>query len=647
MNNGEKSLHEYCQELFELIDLHDMRDLYDKYVNQPNEVRWVAAYDFAVHMEALGDLGPDHLYELARDWFRFAAERGLVEAEYRLGKFLFADGESFHEDEDYGGREGLKWIIMACEHGNNAARHDVALLYRHGHCLPEDEQRFIELETLAANSGFLEAQIQLSFYYRNRQDYASEFIWLKLAAEQGDLHSMWALGLGYQNGWGTSEDLTLGASWVRKAAEAGYFDAQTSYGHCLQYGWGVEVNLKEAANWYQAAALQGDARAKHPLGEMLLEGRGIAKDIKKGFDLIYESANAKTPYGPLALADCYAKGLGTEIDLILAEKYYKKAIEIGTPGAEQRLKDLLQGNQKQEPYLEPPEVNNLQHTQVVHSTSSKSASHYIESQFSKLIGLNKVKQEIRQQANFIEIQKLRNAAGLKNTNSPSRHLVFSGSPGTGKTIFARIVAGMYMRLGILKTDKVIEVDRSGLVAGYIGHTAIKTKEVFESALDGVLFIDEAYALVKEGGAFKDFGQEAIDTLLKLMEDHRDRIVVIVAGYKDKMQSFIDSNPGLASRFNRYIEFPDYSTNELLQILNLLAIDNHYSYSSSEVNDFLTPVIELEVKKQGEGFGNARFIRNLFERTLQAQATRLMARSDELGKSELIELTVEDFKAAGS
>jgi SpoVK/Ycf46/Vps4 family AAA+-type ATPase len=191
---------------------------------------------------------------------------------------------------------------------------------------------------------------------------------------------------------------------------------------------------------------------------------------------------------------------------------------------------------------------------------------FIENQFSKLIGLDKVKQEIRQQAKFIEVQKLRSEHGIKNSSSPSRHLVFAGNPGTGKTIFARIVAGMYMRLGILKTDNVVEVDRGGLVAGYVGHTAIKTKEVFESALDGILFIDEAYALVKEGGSFTDFGQEAIDTLLKLMEDNRDRIVVIVAGYKGKMNTFIASNPGLSSRFNKRIDFPNYSIEELWLIL---------------------------------------------------------------------------------
>lgn len=283
----------------------------------------------------------------------------------------------------------------------------------------------------------------------------------------------------------------------------------------------------------------------------------------------------------------------------------------------------------------------ISNTSTNNTYGDNDVSSYIESQFNKLIGLENVKQEIRQQARFIEVQKLRNDFGLKNSSSPSRHLVFSGSPGTGKTIFARIVAGMYKRLGILKTDKVVEVDRSGLVAAYIGHTAIKTKEVFESALDGVLFIDEAYTLVKDGGVFTDFGQEAIDTLLKLMEDHRDRIVLIVAGYKDKMDSFIASNPGLASRFNKRIYFPTYSIDELWLILEMFAKENNYEVEAN-VKDFLLPHFAKDIESYGEGFGNARYIRNIFENVLQIQATRLMSRYSKPSKTDLIRLTLDDF-----
>ena len=203
---------------------------------------------------------------------------------------------------------------------------------------------------------------------------------------------------------------------------------------------------------------------------------------------------------------------------------------------------------------------------------------------------------------------------------------------------------MYKRLGILKTDNVIEVDRGGLVAGYVGHTAIKTKEVFESALDGVLFIDEAYALVKEGGSFTDFGQEAIDTLLKLMEDYRDRIVVIVAGYKGKMDTFIASNPGLSSRFNKRIDFPNYSIEELWLILEMFAKESSYEIDS-DAKEFMLPYFVKDVESYGESFGNARYIRNIFEKVLQIQATRLMSSNTKPSKSELIQLTLADFNLA--
>ena len=191
-----------------------------------------------------------------------------------------------------------------------------------------------------------------------------------------------------------------------------------------------------------------------------------------------------------------------------------------------------------------------------------------------LIGLGQVKNEVRTLANFVKVQKQREKQGLK-VPKMSYHLVFTGSPGTGKTTVARIVARIYKDLGILKSGHTVETDRSGLVAKYMGQTALKTNEIVDSALNGVLFIDEAYALVPEDGNGSDYGQEAISTLLKRMEDDRDRLVVIIAGYQKEMKRFIDSNPGLQSRFNRYIDFPDYSDEELTDIFKMYMKKNQY------------------------------------------------------------------------
>ena len=258
----------------------------------------------------------------------------------------------------------------------------------------------------------------------------------------------------------------------------------------------------------------------------------------------------------------------------------------------------------------------------------------------ELIGLASVKKEVRSLANFVKLQKQREAQGLK-TAKVSFHLVFYGSPGTGKTTVARIVGRIYKDLGVLKKGHTVETDRGGLVAKYMGQTALKTDTVIQQALDGVLFIDEAYALVPEGGGGQDYGQEAISTLLKRMEDYRDRLVVIIAGYKDEMQRFIDSNPGLQSRFNRYIDFPDYTGGELTDIFKMYMKKNQYTMSK-ETEAYLKERFNYAVAHKDRNFGNARYARNVFEKSIQAQANRL-AGENNLDKDKLTELTIEDLK----
>ena len=261
-----------------------------------------------------------------------------------------------------------------------------------------------------------------------------------------------------------------------------------------------------------------------------------------------------------------------------------------------------------------------------------------------LIGLNSVKKEVRSLANFVKVQKQREAQGLK-TAKVSYHLVFYGSPGTGKTTVARIVGRIYKDLGVLKKGHTVETDRGGLVAKYMGQTALKTDTVIQQALDGVLFIDEAYSLVPENGNGQDYGQEAIATLLKRMEDYRDRLVVIIAGYKNEMQRFIDSNPGLQSRFNRYIDFPDYSGVELTDIFKMYMKKNQYTLANG-AEEYLKEQFEYAVAHKDRNFGNARFARNVFEKSIQSQANRLEGMTN-LSKSQLTELTVDDLKGGFS
>src|SRR3989440_3079913 len=256
----------------------------------------------------------------------------------------------------------------------------------------------------------------------------------------------------------------------------------------------------------------------------------------------------------------------------------------------------------------------------------------------ELVGIATVKDKVKETANFARIQQLRIAQGLQPIPT-SYHSVYTGNPGTGKTSVARLMGRIYKSLGILKKGHLIECDRAALVAEYVGQTAPRTNAVVDSALDGILFIDEAYSLVKEG---EDFGQEVIETLLKRMEDNRDRLIVIVAGYPDEMERFIHSNPGLHSRFARFIEFPDYDALELCRIFGQICRKNGLS---------LTPPLKEKVidhfhylsAHPGPHFGNARLVRNCFEAVINAQASRLSARPD-IDAQALSSLEAEDLRS---
>ena len=263
----------------------------------------------------------------------------------------------------------------------------------------------------------------------------------------------------------------------------------------------------------------------------------------------------------------------------------------------------------------------------------------LKAELDTLIGLEGIKKEVNNLINTVTIHKLRQEHGLKSVDM-SLHMVFSGNPGTGKTTIARMMGRIYHSLGILSKGHLVEVDRSGLVAGYIGQTATKTAKVIESAMGGVLFIDEAYALASRSE--NDFGQEAIDTLLKAMEDHREDLVVIVAGYDGLMDDFIHSNPGLESRFNRYMHFDDYTVDEMLAILDMQLKKGQYTLEDSAraaAKDYI-----LVSNISSISFGNARGIRNIFEKLLVEQANRL-SQAENITRDQLMTITEADVLAA--
>lgn len=275
--------------------------------------------------------------------------------------------------------------------------------------------------------------------------------------------------------------------------------------------------------------------------------------------------------------------------------------------------------------------------QDVRDDSVRGVDFDLEAEFKDVIGLDSVKNYVRGLSARLRVQEERRLAGLKTDDAQTLHMIFAGNPGTGKTMMARTVANVLFSIGVINTNKLVETDRSDLVAGYVGQTAIKTRQVIERALDGVLFVDEAYSLAQ--GGENDFGKEAIDTLVKMMDDNRERLVVILAGYSENMKHFLSMNPGLKSRFANIIEFPDYSTEDLM-----LITDKFYDAHGYKLSDAAREELKsiFDQAKRNSTFGNGRYVRNVYEKTLNCQAMRLSNTTS--GERDLMLITGEDVRA---
>lgn len=448
---------------------------------------------------------------------------------------------------------------------------------------------------------------------------------------------------------------------------------------------------QESLNQLWSYVTANDAMAMAYIGVIEYEGRGVRQDTQQGLAWLRKAANANVRYAKdllqyiihvtgedtnisgnfllttnavqqlelciqqnsiyamVFLAEIQYRGSAFVQDKAKAMEYLTRAAKLGCILAKEILNDYQSresshSNNPSSPFdvfRRPNKDFFLSRGKIEKSNEqtapqSKKEDHMKE--LNEMIGLSRVKEEVASLRNFVLVQGQRKQQGLKS-NNVSYHCVFSGNPGTGKTTVARIVAGIYKDLGILKKGHLVEVQRSDLVAEYVGQTATKTNAKIDEALDGVLFIDEAYTLAEGGQG--DFGQEAINTLLKRMEDDRNRLVVILAGYCNEIQHFIDSNPGLQSRFNRYIHFDDYSYEELLRIFIFNLSKNDFKITRDAFNA-VGGIIREQIANKDSKFGNARYIRNMFETVIMKQANRLASSKRNPSKEELMLITLEDI-----
>ncbi len=387
----------------------------------------------------------------------------------------------------------------------------------------------------------------------------------------------------------------------------------------------------------------------HMFKRYLLSMDPLAEDLRDTYEKMYLVYRDNNPvHVTLEGVDDFS--LVILVKLLDCESLYLKELRQGFYKMAEAIADAAGRNEHRKMMLESLRLRERDDCKEMSAKTKRSSQEQSSSQIDQpiatiddlnaLIGLQQVKKEIKELKDFIEVNRRREESGMK-TPPISYHCVFTGNPGTGKTTVARIVAGIYKELGILQKGHLVETDRSGLVAEYVGQTAVKTNKVIDSALDGVLFIDEAYSLIGSGN--EDYGKEAIATLVKRMEDNRDRLVVVLAGYEDEMQQFIESNPGLRSRFNRYIHFEDYTADELKQIF--LSMLQRYDYILQEEGEqVLRRHFEQCVATKGKDFGNARYVRNLFERTIKAQSVRLAAHSS-TDKTQLATIIADDITSA--
>ena len=497
----------------------------------------------------------------------------------------------------------------------------------------------------AARMGHESALVKVSYAYLTGRGTAMDpgqgYYWSKRAAEKNVSAGVCNLGICYEKGYGVGIDRAKALELYKKAEAMGSRSAgvnrkeleaemacETAEGYERIGDWGRAFRL------YLEAAQRGNTKAYVKVAYAYIRGLGTQKDGKQAFFWAKKAADLNIPLGLCNLAACYEYGYGVEKNEKKALALYKKSADAGSKkGREgyEALKKKLDKPPKTRGPIDPPEEKRPYagiptsedpepQEELYDEEEKRTPPSTAEEELKALVGLASVKKSVLEAAMLLKYQQKRKQLNLK-TSPVSMHMVFTGNPGTGKTTVARIIARMYRQMGLLEKDEVVEVDRSDLVAEYVGHTAVKTNKKIQEAMGGVLFIDEAYTLAKPDSP-TDFGQEAIDTLLKAMEDHRDRLMVIVAGYTEEMHRFISSNPGLKSRFKHFLHFEDYTGEEMTQIFRSMARADEYRIRKDAIR-LVAGHFDTLARTKGPKFGNGREVRNFYQDVVAKVAIRAM------------------------